>query len=197
MTLYGAILTGGENSRMDGFPKGKLRINGQRLFDRVRNALAPVVDEIMVSVHDERPLQLPDSLSIIRDELNNNRSSMNGVYSVLSELEAPVIIVPWDMPYVSSEILSMLTGDDSDSDSHGTFFRSDECLQPFPGLYGPGLTEPLHEALRQGHYSLRKLLEDRRVTIIPAPDRDALKSSVTDPFINLNSPEDLEDWTDG
>lgn len=186
MSLYGAILTGGKNSRMGGFPKGRIRVNGRRLFDRVLGVLRLTVPEVVVSVHDTPPLEIPSSLTVIPDVPGEDRSSMRGVYSVLRHLESPVIVVPWDMPFVTEGQLLRLRNPTGNS----TVYSFKDTIQPFPGFYAPELLDALGTALDDGRYSLRKLLRDRGVQTISASSSQNPLSEQH--FLNLNSPEDLK-----
>lgn len=190
MRYQGAITVGGKNSRMNGFPKGKIRLNGVRLFDHVYDTLEPLVSTVAVSVHDQTPIDRPDSTRVIRDCYPSKRCSMNAVYSILRELGEPTVIVPWDMPFVTINQLEGLKRRDSDED-RGTFYRVNEVIQPFPGLYRPSLKGPLEEALENENYSIRSLLQETSIRILPAESTSRAYQPEAKHFANINSPSDL------
>lgn len=191
MGIRGVILAGGENSRMHGFPKGKIRLDGDRLFDRILETLRSITLDIVVSVHDEIPIDLPGSVSIIKDHNRNNRSSMNGVYSVLRELQEPALIVPWDMPFVITEQLKQLI-DKSRDNGAGTFYRVNDVIQPFPGLYRLPLIDRLQEALDCRNYSIREVLKDSPISVLNLSTHVTREYAEPKNFKNINSPEDLK-----
>jgi molybdopterin-guanine dinucleotide biosynthesis protein A len=153
----GAILVGGQNRRMDGYPKGQLTIDGERFIDRLHRRMTEVVHSAFVSVHDEPPINLPDEVSIIRDARPDIRASMNGVYSVLNTLDEPVLIVPWDMPLVPTAVFQHLKSSSAQRqrDELALVYRTNRTLQPFPGLYYPSFGSVLDQHLSNHQYSLR------------------------------------------
>jgi molybdopterin-guanine dinucleotide biosynthesis protein A len=50
--VTGAILAGGRSTRYGGAPKGLERVHGVRIIDRVRVALEPVVDKLLLIAND-------------------------------------------------------------------------------------------------------------------------------------------------
>lgn len=176
---------------MGGFPKGKLHLNGHRLFDRVFNVLQATVPEVAVSVHEEPPLQIPDSAQRIQDRFTNHRSSMNGVFSVLAEVKAPTIIIPWDMPFVTVDQLEQLKRENKkNNSSSGIFYELEDMIQPFPGLYRPSLKQHLKSSIEDNQYSLRKVLDRSDVKIIDATETPPTPLKKKN-FSSVNSPEDF------
>ena len=47
------ILAGGLSTRYGGSPKGLERVHGVRIIDRVRAALEPVVDDLLLIANDD------------------------------------------------------------------------------------------------------------------------------------------------
>lgn len=192
MRYRGVITVGGKNSRMNGFPKGKIRLNGVRLFDHVYDALDPTVSTVAISVHDQIPIEISDSTPVIRDHDPSKRCSLNAVYSILRELREPTLIVPWDMPFVTTEQLERLTREDSHTDNGGVFYRLDEALQPFPGLYRPALTDRLEEALQNENFSIRNILAEISIRELPIGAISPSEKLTPKHFVNINSPRDLK-----
>src|SRR5688500_15643830 len=107
MTVTGAILAGGRSTRYGGAPKGLERVNGRRIIDRVRDALEPVVDDLLLIANDpDGPAWLPGvrcESDILRDV-----GSVAGIHAALVHARGPVIIVAWDMPFVPPGLLQAL-----------------------------------------------------------------------------------------
>ncbi len=194
MVRSGCILAGGRNSRMDGYPKGNLTIEGERFLDRIHRRLGQVTETIYVSVHDDIPVELPKTTKVIRDQPSTLRCSLNGVYSTLYFLQEPVIIVPWDMPFVTVCHLSRLKKfHRTEANETNIVYEVDGQLQPFPGLYTPSLLPYLRTALNENNVALRRVLKKNSTEIEPPeklPDKD------TNPplaFENVNTPQKYED----
>ena len=52
MRVVGAILAGGQATRYGGLPKGLELVRGVRIIDRVRAALEPVTDDLLLVAND-------------------------------------------------------------------------------------------------------------------------------------------------
>src|SRR5262245_20687843 len=107
MTTSGAILAGGRSSRLGGRPKGLEVVAGVRIIDRVADALRAVVPELFVISNDpEADHWLPDA-QVGRD-IKTGRSSLVGIHAAISRAHAPVIVVAWDMPFITSGLLALI-----------------------------------------------------------------------------------------
>ena len=88
MSVTGVILAGGQSTRYGGLPKGLERVGGLRIIDRVRAALEPVVDDLLLIANDDRAT---DWLPGVRCEADVLRDvgSIAGIHAALVHAESP------------------------------------------------------------------------------------------------------------
>lgn len=190
MSIKGVILAGGENRRFGGHPKGSIPWDGQTLFDRVFASLNSVVEEVHVSVHEQRPPGISESIPKIGDEFSDIRCPMNGIYSSLVHLEAPLLVLPWDMPGINALFLEEFIREWKNDRPQAYYVCQGDQPQPFPGIYTPDCVDSLGENLREERFGMIRWLRlidagtfqlaDRKQT----PDEECL-------FLNINEPGDI------
>ena len=104
MRCTGAILAGGRASRYGGAAKGLVEIGGRRIIDRVADALAASADEIViVSSAPDADHWLPGTR--VAPDVIERRASLVGVHTALRAAVGGVLVVAWDMPFVSGQLL--------------------------------------------------------------------------------------------
>ena len=111
----GVVLAGGANTRFDGLPKGLASVDGQRVVDRVLEALGPVCDELLLITNDLTIQEAIPSV-VARPDVRAERSSLVGLHSALTLCRDAALVVAWDMPFLSTALLARLRdiGEESD-----------------------------------------------------------------------------------
>jgi len=187
--VIGAILAGGANSRFGGEPKGLHTVGGVRIIDRVWRALLDVSSEvILISNAVEAPRWLPGTrvFGDVRDE----RGSLVGIHTALVQTQSNVIVVAWDMPFVTSELLRLIR-DRGRGEPFAAVPQGDGGLEPFCAMYTPACLPTIEAALDRGELRMSTVLERlpslTRITV-------AEMSTIGDPsrlFFNVNDAADL------
>jgi molybdenum cofactor guanylyltransferase len=167
-------------------------IGGVRIIDRVAGALRTVTSELIVVSNDPDSSSWLGDARVVRDG-RAERGSLIGLHTVLSNLPAPVegaIIVAWDMPFVTSELLALLL-----SSAGGSTFASipegPHGVEPMCAYYSRHCLPAVEAALDAGDLRL-SLLVERLVNVRRIPVADI--SQIGDPerlFFNVNTPRDL------
>ncbi len=104
MSCTGVILAGGAASRFGGLPKGLERVDGRRIIDRVASALREVTDSLLLVANaDDADAWLP-GVRRVRD-LRSGFGALGGLHAALAQAESDVLLVAWDMPFVSAALL--------------------------------------------------------------------------------------------
>jgi molybdopterin-guanine dinucleotide biosynthesis protein A len=188
VTVTGAILAGGRSTRYGGLPKGLERVHGVRIIDRVRAALEPVVDELLLIANDD---SAADWLPGIRCEGDVLRDvgSVAGIHAALVHAGSPVLVVAWDMPFVPTPLLRTLRDAGSAADAAVPESDSRRGLEPLCAYYAPTCIAAIERRIAAG---------DRRVIAFYDEVRVARLSAETiaqfgDPallFMNVNTPEE-------
>jgi molybdopterin-guanine dinucleotide biosynthesis protein A len=103
----GVILAGGANARFRGAHKGLVEVDGRRVVDRVVDALRPTTDELLLIANDEAVWAAIASVPA-RADVRRERGSLVGIHTALAFCADAALVVAWDMPFVSSALLSAL-----------------------------------------------------------------------------------------
>lgn len=188
--MRAAILAGGAASRYGGRPKGLERVGGERILDRLAEDLRTVIGSspLLVANADDATTWAP-GLSVIRDP-RPDCGSLGGIYAAVTAGDGPVLLVAWDMPFVSPDLLSALRDGAGDYDVYLPESGGRRGIEPLCGVYGPVCAAAIarslddedyraigfHDAVRVGRLSLDAV---RRFG-----DPDVL-------FYNVNTPDDL------
>jgi molybdopterin-guanine dinucleotide biosynthesis protein A len=185
----GAILAGGANARFGGAHKGLVEVDGRRVVDRVIDALLPATDELLLIANDEAVSAAIDGVPA-RADVRRERGSLAGIHSALAYCASAALVVAWDMPFVSSKLLSALRR--QGEESHAAVIpEGARGLEPLCAYYPKSALDVVERQLDAGELRLSALIEalphrlimsQRDVSRFGAPERL---------FVNVNSPADL------
>ena len=186
--VTGVVLAGGLSTRYGGLPKGLERVRGVRIIDRVRAALEPVVDDLLLIANDDRASEwLPDvpcAGDVLRDV-----GSVAGIHAALVHAGTPVLVVAWDMPFVSPGLLRTLRDAGRESDAAVPESDSRRGLEPLCAYYSPSCIGAIERRIATGDRRVIAFYDDVRVARVPAE----VVSQFGDPallFMNVNTPEE-------
>src|SRR5688500_1828099 len=106
----GALIAGGAARRFHGVPKGLATIDGLRIADRALSALRGATDRQLIVANDARaPVWFPGST--VLPDTEPDLGPLAGIRTALYAADgAGVIVVAWDMPFVTIALLSALRG---------------------------------------------------------------------------------------
>lgn len=176
------VLAGGQATRFGGQPKGLEIVRGTRIIDRVVDALRAVSDDLLLVANDAAASSWVPGLRTVSD-VRPGAASLGGIYSALIHAETPVIIVAWDMPFVTSALLAPLRDHDADVVAYES--RSPRGLEPLCALYRPGCIGPIEQQIDAGDLRVVGFFDRVRVVRLPPP------SDPDRAFMNVNTPSDL------
>jgi molybdenum cofactor guanylyltransferase len=104
----GVLLAGGAARRFGGLPKGLARIDGRRIADRVLAALRLAADDVLVVANDADARTWFPGERVVADDAPA-LGPLGGLATALaSAAGAAVLVVSWDMPFVTVELLREL-----------------------------------------------------------------------------------------
>jgi molybdenum cofactor guanylyltransferase len=188
--VRGAILGGGAASRYGGKPKGLERVGGERILDRLVAALRAATGDapVLVANAPDATVWAP-GLTVVRDP-RPDCGSLGGIYAAVTAGEGPVLLVAWDMPFVSADLLEALRDGAAGFDVFLPESGGRRGIEPLCGVYAPACAGPIAERLDDEDYRATGFHPAVRVGHLPV---DAVRR-VGDPetlFFNVNSPDDL------
>lgn len=133
MSCTGVILAGGAASRFGGAPKGLERVDGRRIVDRVASALREVTDDLLLIANAPDASQWLPGVRTEAD-VRTGLGALGGLHAALAHAETDILLVAWDMPFVSAALLGEMRriGDGGVDESHHslTFVESPDVVIP-------------------------------------------------------------------
>ncbi|WKY48418.1 molybdenum cofactor guanylyltransferase [Eubacteriaceae bacterium ES3] len=188
-----AILTGGLSRRM-GFDKKFLKINGERILNRIIKQLSEDFEDIIIV--GSTPEDLPD-LKGIRDIFPDEvevSASLAGIYTGLQHSQSQFLyVIACDMPIYNRKYIAYMKSQIAlNSRKKGCVTRYKEWIEPFNAFYSTDLLENIEEFLMTGRKSIHRCLEPLDLYFIPENTARSFSPN-WDMFCNLNTPRELKE----
>lgn len=119
MSCTGVILAGGAASRFGGLPKGLERVDGRRIIDRVAKSLSEVTDDLLLIANTPDASEWLPGVRRCAD-VRTGLGALGGLHAALTHAGTDIVLVAWDMPFVSAALLGELRriGDGGADESH-------------------------------------------------------------------------------
>lgn len=163
------VLAGGRGERM-GRDKMLIKIDGERLVDRVVRRLSSATDLIVVATGPSRGLSLVSAGPEMRVVEDAGEGPMSGVRAALGLIGSPLVaVVAADQPWVSTAVL-LMAAQECDEDTDAVVPVVDGHRQVLHAIYR---TSWLRRQVASGQSSLRRALEQGRVKELAAAGRFA------------------------
>ena len=188
--VSGAIVAGGQNTRFAGKPKGLCAVGGVRIIDRVRTALESAVHRVaLVANAPDADSWLP-GIRVLRDR-GPERGSLVGLRTAVAGAGHPVIVVAWDMPFVPSELFSLLISR-AEPGATAVIPEGPSGPEPMCALYTPACVSAIDSALERRDLRLSSLVSQLRDAVRVGTSEIAVLGDPRRLFFNVNTPADLE-----
>jgi molybdopterin-guanine dinucleotide biosynthesis protein A len=169
-------------------------VGATRIVDRVAGALAAAADTLLLVANDDAAAEwLPGARTVA--DVRPGNGSLGGLHAALAHAETAVLVVAWDMPFVTGGLLARLRvlGEAAlDADAVVPRVRTERGARPEPlcAYYGPGCLAAVERRLDAGERRLTALLGDLRVHWLDGAALAAHgEASVL--FANVNTRDDL------
>lgn len=180
--VRGAILAGGRARRLGGAMKPLLEVGGRRMIDRVRDALEPLCDELVVL--GDAALLGDVGLPVVPDR-RPGLGPLGGLETALEGSSAEVVLlVGGDMPFLERALLERLLA--ADASASAACFAGERGPEPLCARYAAALLPRVRARLDAGQLALHALLDEvgaLRLPLYSPADRLALA--------NVNTPDEL------
>ena len=185
----GVILAGGAASRYGGRPKGLEEVGGQRVIDRVADALRGAADDLLLIANEPAAGEWIPGIPVATD-VRLNCGSLGGIHAAIVRAASPVLVVAWDMPFVPPELLRALRTAGERADAAVPESGSRRGVEPLCAYYSPACVPAIERRLDADDRRVISFFEDVRVARLP---EDEVRR-FGDPavlFMNVNTPDDL------
>jgi molybdopterin-guanine dinucleotide biosynthesis protein A len=184
--LTGLVLAGGRGHRMGGVDKGFVLLDGRPLIAYALDVARAMATDVLVSANRNIEDYAALGCRVVVDEDPDFKGPLSGILAGMKSARTPwMMVLPCDMPYLSTEMLKKLLPADQKDESISLVIGHDgQRLQPLLMLVRTNLTSSLESYLGEG---------ERRVEgwVSCHPHRVVDLSLWTDQLRNLNRPEDL------
>lgn len=92
--ITGVVLAGGRATRMGGIDKGLQALNGRPLWRHVAEALAPQVDELVISANRHLEQWRASGYPVFRDIQEGYQGPLAGMLAVMQQVASPWFVLP-------------------------------------------------------------------------------------------------------
>jgi molybdopterin-guanine dinucleotide biosynthesis protein A len=185
--VTGVIQAGGKSMRMGGQPKALLELGGRRIIERVLDAVAPVVDDVLI-VTNTPALYAFLGVPMVPD-VYPDHGSLGGIFSGLTAAAGEVVFnVACDMPFLHSPVVRLIVARAGEADV--VIPRVGEQLETMHALYAKACLPHIETRLKAGRFKIVGLFED--VRIVEIPEEEVARHRAPDVvFMNVNTPAEL------
>jgi molybdopterin-guanine dinucleotide biosynthesis protein A len=189
--VAGAILAGGQASRMGGHAKSFLEVGGRRVIDRQLEVLGPLFAELLVVANDPAPYA-PLGLPVVPDEIAG-QGPLVGILAAVESARAPaVVVVACDMPFLTDAALRHIATTSPDADVVVPVVAGRP--EPLCARYGRACAPAIRRAVVAGERGVTRFLagarEHLRVHELGEAELRAIDPALA--FLgNCNTPEEL------
>ncbi|MEO6525172.1 MAG: molybdenum cofactor guanylyltransferase [Gemmatimonadaceae bacterium] len=156
----GALMAGGSARRFAGVPKGLAVVDGVRIADRAMAALSDTTERQIIVANDERAAGWFPGATIVGDD-QTGVGPLAGLRTALAAADgSPVLVLAWDMPFVSGPLLRALralgeSGASAVAPAHG----DPAMLEPMCAYYAPEALELCDRLLAGGERRAHALFD--------------------------------------
>ena len=187
MRVTGVIQAGGKSTRMGGQPKALLELGGRRIIERVLDAIAPVVDDVLI-VTNTPELYGFLGLPMVGD-VYPDHGSLGGIFTGLNAAAGDAAFtVACDMPFLHREVARLAVARAGDGDV--VIPRVGEQLETMHAVYGKACLPHIETRLREGRFKITGFFD--RVQVVEITEAEVARHRAPDVvFMNVNTPEEL------
>ena len=187
--LVGAIVAGGAATRFGGAPKGLHCVGGARIVDRVAAALRATTSELMIVSNASDATEWLPGVPVHAD-VRVERGSLIGIHTALTYANGDVLIVAWDMPFVTPALLQMIRDRPLD-DALAVFPEGPSGPEPFCALYTRACRPIIEATIDSGDLRLSHLIARLPTRHVIPIDEIARLGNPGTLLFNVNSRDDL------
>ncbi|MEQ8589661.1 MAG: molybdenum cofactor guanylyltransferase MobA [Roseitalea porphyridii] len=191
MKPVGGILAGGRARRMKGIDKPLAQLGGRPLIAHVIARLSPQADPVLINANGPGDRFAQFGLAVLPDRIGGFKGPLAGLHALMTAAQdrgaRHLLAVPADTPFLPANLGDRLAGGSEDPDA----VRLARCggrSHPVAALWPVNLAAALGDYLgRTADLSLAAYLRS-----IGHVEVDFAADGGSDPFFNINAPDDLE-----
>lgn len=192
-SVVGVLLAGGLSRRFGGADKCLLELGGRPLLDHVIDRAAPQVNRLILNINGDRTRFSAYGLDVVEDVVEGYAGPLAGVLTALEWTRDHVPGAEWvasfpaDAPFLPTNLVAQLLAAVRSEGADMACAVSLGRAHPVFGLWPVDITADLRRALVDE--DVRKV---GRFTARYKMARVDFPAEPFDPFLNINTPEDLQ-----
>jgi molybdenum cofactor guanylyltransferase len=188
MNILGAIIAGGQSTRMGGREKSFLDLAGTTLLERTLSRLRFQVDDVVINANGDASRFASTGMVVVEDILTDVRTPLAGLQAALyygaSQGFDAVVTVPSDAPFLPLDLVERLM--EGGEVTGAAIARSGGQDHYLTGIWTTAMAKPLGRLIETEGISRVQDFVTR------AKAEKVVWAAVPhDPFFNINTPEDL------
>lgn len=183
--VSGVVLAGGMARRMQQQDKGLALFNGKPLVSYAINAMAPLVDDLLISANRNLNHYRQFGHPVISDDFGQFDGPLAGILTAMHVARHPTLLVmPCDSPLLSGQqLLRLLQALDANTDIAAAF--DGQRLHPVIAAMRCELQHDLQAYLQRGERRLEQWFNNHRLVTVDFSDTPEV-------FANINTTEHLQ-----
>ena len=195
--ILGCVLAGGLSRRMGGFDKAIADFGGRTLAAHVAERLAGQVAATIINANGDTARFKALGLPIVSDTIEGYMGPLAGILAAMRYAQARypglshLVSVATDTPFFPLDLASRLARSSSEPDTI-VLAASGDHVHSVVGLWPVSLADELDAWLRTAKRRSVRAWTESRSAVAVTFDPVTIGAARVDPFLNLNTPEDLE-----
>jgi molybdenum cofactor guanylyltransferase len=188
MKIVGAVIAGGQSSRMGGDEKAFLTLAGKGILDLVIGRFEPQVDQLVINANGDAARFSEFGLDVVPDVLTNLTTPLAGLHAALNFTVKSggdiLVTCPSDTPFLPIDLSAQLIA--AAQSNGGATAASGEQQHYIIGAWKTGLLNDLETAIsRDGLFRVKDWATRVSASVVRWPH------TPFDPFFNVNTRDDL------
>jgi molybdenum cofactor guanylyltransferase len=188
MKVLGAIIAGGKSTRMGGKEKAFLPLGETTLLDRVHSRISFQVDDVVINANGDPHRFDHYGLRVIADQYDDLQTPLAGLHAVIrhgrSQGFDAVLTVPSDSPFLPLDLVERL--EEAGRGTGAAVAASMARVHYLTGLWSTALAPVVDDCIRRE--GMVRVQDFVRKVDTAEVEWDVFPH---DPFLNVNTPEDL------
>lgn len=187
MKIVGAIIAGGQSSRMGGTEKAFLKLSGKTIMDLVVGRFDQQVDGLFINSNGDPRRFSEIGVDIVPDHFTRVTTPLAGLHACLRHAKDAdyLVTVPSDTPFLPIDLAARLVG--KAKEARAAIAHSAGQDHYIIGAWTTDLLTDIEDAIqRDGLLRVKDWVQRVSAATVTWPHMPH------DPFFNVNTPEDLK-----
>lgn len=185
--ITAVVLAGGRGERMGGMDKGMLILHDKPLVQHVIDAIEPHVQEVMINANRHMDYYRGLGYPVVEDMFPGFAGPLAGIASSMRHVRTPwMLVAPCDVPGIPADFVQRLVEASDRSGSGIAVAHDGKRLQSAHLLLPVCCMAEIDSWIVSGRRSIKEWLQAHEIGLADFSDNPAA-------FININTPDDLDD----